>query len=140
MISAVGTATYNASKFLAEVIGPLVSNRGHTGKNSEEIIANVASMDIALEEVMINFDVEALCTSSLIGGELKYTQSRLESDNMLGKRISLNVDPSAFGVLSAANFLFIPRRVLPPYRQIGNGITDFISCCESVHGRTRNRQ
>ena len=47
---AVGTTTYNASKFLAEVIGPLVGNRGYTVKNSEEFIADVAGMDIALEE------------------------------------------------------------------------------------------
>ena len=60
MISAVGTATYNTSKFLAEVIGPLVGNRGCTAKNSKEIIANVPGMDIWPEEVMISFDIEAL--------------------------------------------------------------------------------
>ena len=76
MISAVGTATYNASKFLAEVIGPLDGNRGYTVKNSKECIANVAGMDIAPEEVVISFDVEALYTSVPIDRVLKYTQRR----------------------------------------------------------------
>ena len=75
MISAVGTATYNASKFLAEVIDPLVGNRGYTVKNSKEFIANVAGMDIAPEED-VSFDAEALYTSLPIDRVLKYTQRR----------------------------------------------------------------
>ena len=77
---------------MAEVIGPLVGNRGCTAKNSKEIIANVPGMDIAPEDVMISFDVETLCTSLPIDRILKYTQRRLESDNMLGERTSLNVE------------------------------------------------
>ena len=92
MISAVGTATYNASKFLAEVISPLVGNGGYTVKKSEEFIANVAGMDIVSEEVMINFDVKALYMSLPIDRVLKYTQRGLESDNTLGERTSLNVE------------------------------------------------
>ena len=92
MISAVGTATYNASKFLAEVISPLVGNRWYTVKNRKEFIANVAGMDIAPEEVMISFDMEALYMSLPIDRVLKYTQRRLESDNALGERTSLNVE------------------------------------------------
>ena len=92
MISAVGMATYNASKFFAEVIGPLVGNRVYPVKNSKEFIADVAGMKIEPEEVMISFDVEALYTSLPIDRVLKYTQRRLESDDTLGERTSLNVE------------------------------------------------
>ena len=91
MILAVGTATFNASKFSAEVIGPLVGNRGYPVKKSTEFIANFAGMDIAPEEVMISFDMEALYMSLPIDRVLKYTQRRLESDNTLDERTSLNV-------------------------------------------------
>ena len=49
-------------------------------------------MDIALEEVMISFNVKALYKSLPTNQVLKYTQRRLESDNTLGERTSLNVE------------------------------------------------
>ena len=91
VISAVGTATYNASKFLAEIISPLVGHAGYTVRNSKEFVANVAGMEIAPEEIMISFDVEALYTSLPIDRVLKHTQRRLEEDRTLSERTDLTV-------------------------------------------------
>ena len=91
MISAVGSKTY-ASKFWAEIISPLVGHAGYTVRNSKEFVANVAGMEIAPEEIMISFDVEALYTTSLpIDRVLKHTQRRLEEDRTLSERTDLTV-------------------------------------------------
>ena len=60
-------------KFLAEVIGLPVNNGGYSVKKRKEFITNIADMEIAPDEVMIRFDMEALYTSLLIDQVLKYT-------------------------------------------------------------------
>lgn len=92
VISAVGTATYNASSYLAKVLAPLVGKSDYTTKNSREFVEETADWRINEDEVMVSYDVTALYTSLPINTILKITRLKLEEDKKLKDRTPLEVD------------------------------------------------
>ena len=91
VISSVGTATYNASLYLARLLALIVGNTEHTAKNSKEFVEHVSGLDIADDEVMVSYDVEALYSSLPLGRVLEVTREKLEADGTLSERTSLSV-------------------------------------------------
>ena len=92
VISAVGTATYNVSSYIAKILAPLIGNTENTVKNSKEFVELVSDLEIQDDEVMISYDVEALYTSLPINSVLEIARKKLEEDATLDKRTSLKVD------------------------------------------------
>ena len=86
VISSVGTATYNASLYLARILAPVVGNTEHTAKNSKEFVEHVSGLDIADDEVMVSYDVEALYTSLPLGRVLEVTREKLVANGTLSER------------------------------------------------------
>ena len=63
VISALGSATYGPSKYLAGVLAPLVGNNGFALRNNLHFIEKAREMKIQPGMVMVSFDVKALYTS-----------------------------------------------------------------------------
>ena len=76
VISAVGTATYNLSKYLAKVLNPLVGQNGYVLRNTLHFLENVKERTVEPDMVMVNFDVKALYTSLPIDKTLKIVRTK----------------------------------------------------------------
>ena len=89
VISAMGTATYNASRYVAGVLAPLVGCTENTSRNSGDFIEQVSGLPIDDNEIMVSFDVSALYTSLPIDRVLEVVRNKLESDDTLSERSAL---------------------------------------------------
>ena len=92
VISAVGTATYNPSKYVARILKPLVGRNGFAIQNSIQFINDVKDLVIDSESVMVSFDVKALYTSIPVDRAVQVVRTRLLEDESLSDRTSLGVD------------------------------------------------
>ena len=63
IVSFVGSATYELSKFLRNILSPLVGNIVHTVKNSAEFVELIKKINILDNESQMSFDVVSLFTS-----------------------------------------------------------------------------
>ena len=63
IVSFIGSATYELSKFLKNVLSPLVGNSVHTVKNSIEFIKMIKPVPNNQYELQVSFDVMSLFTS-----------------------------------------------------------------------------
>ena len=92
VISAVGSALYGVSKYLAMVLKPLLGQSDLTIKNSQEFVRVVSDECVADNESMVSFDVKSLYTSLPIGRTLDVVRERLRLDETLDCRTPLNAD------------------------------------------------
>ena len=63
IVSFVGSATYELSKFLKNILSPLVGNTVHTVENSAEFVELIEKINILDNESQMSFDVVSLFTS-----------------------------------------------------------------------------
>ena len=62
IISNIGTATYNTSKYLAKLLSPLTKSK-YTVDSTKDFIANVRKMKVDDDYEMVSFDVSSLFTN-----------------------------------------------------------------------------
>ena len=86
VISAVGSALYAVSKYLASVLKPLVGKTQFTVANSKDFVSYIAGESISSDEVMVSFDVKALYTSLPVKRTLEAVSVRLKEDKTLAAR------------------------------------------------------
>ena len=89
---AVGTATYNHSKYVARILKPLVGRNGYAIQNSIQFINDVKDLVIDSDSVMVSFDVKALYTSIPVDRAVQVVRTRLLEDESLSDPTSLGVD------------------------------------------------
>ena len=92
VISAVGSALYGVSKYLAEVLKPLVGKGGFTVSNSREFVAMISDVRISSDEEMVSFDVKSLYTSLPVERALAVVRTRLRDDQTLESRTPFTAD------------------------------------------------
>ena len=90
-MSFIGSATYELSKFLKNVLSPLLGNSVHTVKNSIEFIKMIESVRINQYESQVSFDVVSLFTSVPLEAARTIVLDRLSNDSTLEDRTTLSI-------------------------------------------------
>lgn len=92
IVSSIGSALYNTSKFLSEILSPIQNHNGYSVLNSSQFAKEVANMEISDDEVMVSFDVVSLFTAIPVNKACEYIRSKLNNDNTLRSRTILSTD------------------------------------------------
>ena len=80
VISAIGSGLYPASKYLAQVLKPLV---GNTVAKSKEFVNVLADVRVSKDKELVSFDVKSLYTSLPAEWALVLVERKLKDDDML---------------------------------------------------------
>ena len=91
IVSFVGSATYQLSKFLKNILSPLVGNTVHTVKNSAEFVELIEKINILDNESQMSFDVVSLFTSIPLETARAIVLDRLSNDCTLEDRTNLTI-------------------------------------------------
>ena len=91
IVSFVGSATYELSKFLKNILSPLVGNTVHTVKNSAEFVELIEKISILDNESQMSFDVVSLFTSIPLETARAIVLDRLSNDCTLEDRTNLTI-------------------------------------------------
>ena len=86
------SALYNTSKFLSDILSPIHNLNGYSVFNSSQFANEVSNMEISDDEVMVSFDVVSLFTAIPVNKACAYIRDKLNNDNALHFRTSLNTD------------------------------------------------
>ena len=117
IVSFVGSATYNLSKFLKNVLSPVVGTTKYSVKNSKEFVDLLSSIKIKDFESQVSFDVVSLLTSVPIDLARSVVLKQLSSNCTLVDCTDLCVDDimKAFDMCVEATFFVYNQTV---YQQI----------------------
>ncbi|XP_068691539.1 uncharacterized protein [Montipora foliosa] len=92
IVSCIGSALYNTSKFLSDILSPIQNLNGYSVLNSSQFAKQVANIEILDDEVMVSFDVVSLFTAIPVNKACDYIRNKLNCDNTLQTRTNLSTD------------------------------------------------
>ena len=92
IVSCIGSALYNTSKFLTDIFTPIQNLNGYSVSNLMDFTKQVANQEIAKDEVMVSFDVVSLFTAIPVDKACDYIRKKLDEDTTLHSRTKLNTD------------------------------------------------
>ena len=115
IVSFINSPTYNLSKFLANIISALVTNR-FSVNNSIDFIERIKNIAIEEDEILVSFDVVSLFTSVPVDHAIDIVVNLLDCDDSLSSRTQLSSQDIKTGLeICSKSTLFSFRNVL--YRQ-----------------------
>ena len=91
IVSFIGTATYQLSKFLKQILVPVVGNTQYTVKNSSEFVELISFIKLGKSKTQVSFDVVSLLTSVPLKTATTIVADRVGNNYTLGERTSLAV-------------------------------------------------
>ena len=92
IVSTVGSATYNLSRFVSNLLKPYAMHTDSYISNTKDFIEKLQDIEIADDEVMVSFDVKALFTSVPTDAAKVVISNLLENDSQLSERTNLTAD------------------------------------------------
>ncbi len=93
IVSSIGSVSYQAARFVADIIAPLVgASSPHHLKNSQDLVNKISDLTLTNEDIMVSYDVTALFTNTPIPEALQVIRDRLTSDATLNDRTTLSVE------------------------------------------------
>ncbi len=92
IVTCIGSAFYNTSKFLAQILSPLQNKNGFSVTNSLQFKNDISDITISEDEVMVSFDVISLCTAIPVDKACMYIKTKLQHDGTLMDRTQLDID------------------------------------------------
>ena len=92
IVSSIGSVTYNASSFLADVLSAVVGIRKspYHIKDTKQFVDTVKDLRLEPDEIIISYDVTALFTSVPVDSAIEAISLRLEEDDSWKDRTYLN--------------------------------------------------
>ena len=100
IVTCIGSALYNTSKFLTDIISPLQNRNGYSVSNSLQFSNEVSDTRINNDEVLVSFDVVSLFHAIPVDKACGYIKKKLEDDTSLPSRTNLNISD----IVSLLNF------------------------------------
>ena len=89
VISNIGTATYQVSKYLADILLPLTKNE-YTINNTKDFVDRLRSATIAPDCIMVSFDVESLFTNVPLDYTINYILDKVYKDKVIKTKLKRN--------------------------------------------------
>ena len=89
IVSNIGTATYNLSKYLAQLLAPLGNSR-YTVPSTEEFINRVREMRPQSNRIMISFDVVSLFTNVPLEKTIDIILKKVYREKLIKTKIKRN--------------------------------------------------
>ena len=83
--------TYNLSKYLADILKPLVSTSPHSVKNVNAFLSKIKDIHVEPDEIMISFDVVSLFTSIPLDTARLITEKLLTNNTSWQTKTELNI-------------------------------------------------
>jgi hypothetical protein len=90
IVSLPGSPTYNLSKYLADILKPLVSTSPHSVKNVNAFLSKIKDIHVEPDEIMISFDVVSLFTSIPLDTARLITEKLLTNNTSWQIKTELN--------------------------------------------------
>ena len=117
IVSFTGSPTYNLSKHLANICGPLVGQTGYTVKNSLDFCRKFSDVTISQNETQLSFDVVSLFTSIPVDLACSIALEKLTHDDTLADRTKLTLADIGEGLTICLNASFFSYKSII-YKQI----------------------
>ena len=92
IVTCIGSALYNTSKFLTDILSPLPIRNGYSVANCLQFSKELSDIKIDDNEVLVSFDVVSLFTAIPVDKACEYIKTKLEQDATLSSRTNLDID------------------------------------------------
>ena len=91
IVSSCGSITYNAAKYLASILTPLVGKNCHSIKNTKELVDKLRDLEIPPAQKLASYNVTALFTSVPVDKALEVITERLHAGDTLTSRTEMTI-------------------------------------------------
>ena len=92
IVTCIGSALYNTSKFLTDILSPIQNRNGYSVANSLQFSKEISDIKIDENEVLVSFDVVSLFTAIPVDKACDYIKIKLEQDASLPSRTNLDIN------------------------------------------------
>ena len=92
IVSLPGSPTYDLSKYLANILQPLVKSSPHTVNNANSFLTKIKDLKLEADEIMISLDVVSLFTSIPLDTAKQITNDLLTNDCSWQTKTALHKD------------------------------------------------
>ncbi|XP_071949894.1 uncharacterized protein [Antedon mediterranea] len=91
IVDSINTIFYGVSRYIKEILKPLVGNSKHHVENSKQLAKEIRNINIPPNETLISFDVVSLYTKTPVKEAIKTVEHCLKQDKQLNTRTKLEV-------------------------------------------------